>query len=386
LRSLASLIIPLALGALLYSFRAPLLAGFMGSQIQNYSKRYQQHNPEVFLEANLESILKDRKILEKVSFFSLGSSGQGDASHVLNALLLKNDEKAMPLPRQLHERLEEAKDWTQLRWAELPILADTSWLTSLQGFDHWNFDLSLTQNNPLPTQPWDMKRSNLKPLLHWLKLHYIQAKQKNDIIQALGDGRHLARLLSTTDTSVGIDFALEVLQLENEFLSSLSEDNKVGLSWAPIGPEAIKAAQRYFNHMGKYLDERLSNESFLIFFNHPVGKCAIVQAALHRHLEVRHHPKKHLFAQGLDRLHQAIELSQRGCRSGLLRKIWKAEQNPFPNMAFLPDGAGFVWDFFKKQLRKENLQRYPDLVLAFYYLTWSQSQKKSYELQRNDPH
>lgn len=378
MRPLAFLILPLALGALLHLFQVPFMAAFMGSQIQNYSTRYQRQNPEEFLTTHMERILQDRKNLERVSFFTLGSAGQADASHVLNALLLKRGEKTMPLGRELQQRLEEARDWTQLTGDDLPATQDTSWLSSLQGFDHWNFDLSLTQDNPIPAKPWEIQRSNLQPLLHWLKLHYIQAKEKNEIVRSLSDGRHLARLLSTTDTPVGLQFALEILKLENEFLGSLSEDNKLGLSWAAIKPETIDAAQRYFTHMEKYLDERLSNESFLVFFNHSVGKCAVVQAALLRHLEIRHHPQKQLFAEGLDRLHQSVELSQRGCRPGLLRKIWKAEQNPFPEMALLPNRAGFVWNFLKKQLRKENLENYPSLVLAFYYLTWSQNQTVTY--------
>ncbi len=378
MRPLAFLLLPLLAGALLHVYQAPLLSAFMGSQIQSYSMGYQQQSPEEFLTTHMESILKDRKNLERVAFFNLGSAGQEDASHVLNALLLKKGEKTLSLDSELQQQLEEASDWTKLSGEELASSKDTSWLSSLQGFDHWNFDLSLTQDNPIPAKPWKMQRSNLQPLLHWLKLHYIIAKEKNEIVRALSDGRHLARLLSTTDTPIGLQFSLEILKLENEFLKSLTEANKVGLSWAPIDSETLDAARRYFRHMDKYLDERLSNESFLVFFNHSVGKCALVQAALLRHLEVRHHPQKHLFAEGLDRIHQSVQLSQRGCRSGLLRKIWMAENNPFPKMALLPNRAGFVWDFLKKQLRKENLEKYPDLVLAFYYLTWGQNQTQTY--------
>ena len=70
MRTLAFLLIPLALGASLHIFKVPLLATFMGSQIQNYSLRYYEHSPEDFLTKNLPSILADRNLLEKTSFFN----------------------------------------------------------------------------------------------------------------------------------------------------------------------------------------------------------------------------------------------------------------------------------------------------------------------------
>jgi hypothetical protein len=350
------------LGFLLNLSQKPLLKTYLRWNLEREIADFNSRSPETMITAEQEKLKPMAEELKKVAFFNLGSAGLKDAAHVLSR-------EWIPALRESQQISHST--WTQLataQWQKVSITSedksdDWSWLSQLQQFDHWNFDSGIMQGhyskNPLQ---WPVQSHDWLALARW---RLLASQTEDSPLPALEQVRHLAFLLYTTDDIRGVQLALDILQSETDFLANKKPALDASL-WRPISTDHLQMARDFFEWQHRLYDVRNSNESFLLFFTHPVGQCLRVRATLKKFIELKRVPRAAtLWSSGFDRINQSIQLTQLGCRKDLLRQVWGWENNPFPPLALIDrDSLSFWQSYVLKQLGSKEISQDPDLHLA----------------------
>lgn len=139
---------------------------------------------------------------------------KADAGEFLNDRLAKNDLIALE---------PEVGAWIRQWWAE-PIpdnlkKVDLQWVQRLRAYDHWDLFASGPNSKFLGPEakavnPFTLPVPEFQFLPAGARLHLRRGLDKRDIVPALEDVRHLARLSYTTETLIGSMVAIALLKME----------------------------------------------------------------------------------------------------------------------------------------------------------------------------
>lgn len=144
---------------------------------------------------------------------------QRDAASFLSVRVdWENASKArglLHLPDAVHARLQEYGPAWPIRISDADLQGlDFSWLTQLDGFDHWTLLGDGPARDSADPQFSTSPVPNLVGFQDWAKLRFAKALRDGDLPRASAELRHLVSLLQSTGMLIGEAVAVVLLKLE----------------------------------------------------------------------------------------------------------------------------------------------------------------------------
>jgi hypothetical protein len=269
---------------------------------------------------SLQAFEKDRDLVGGSPLFSMPSGGNADAGPRINQRLRWSTSTTESIPLELKSQLR-APNWMEAKVDVSSI--ETSWLSELHGFDHWDIDRNV------PTDPFtelatvtERKVPLYADLTIWGRAHLLKGKAAENLSQARRDVKQLARLLLTHDNHAA---SLEAINL-------LRADARAA-AWAPdpdleaLTPELLDAAKRYFytlQALGNYLLPPETRERLMA--NSPNPCIGVNEAIAHSFLSLKYLPQE--MTEHKKQLDRWVLETEDRCRDGYWRTLWKTKQVP----------------------------------------------------------
>lgn len=157
---------------------------------------------------------REQTELSTLPFLRETTAVTADAGQILNSRLAKND---FGLPVDLS--VEWQRDWIKKPIPTAMENADLTWMRELLNYDHWDFfkhgpASELIGAEAPPANPFTVPIPDLRTLQTAAKLRLRRALDRGNLMPALEEVRHMARLVYTTETLVGSMVAVALLRHE----------------------------------------------------------------------------------------------------------------------------------------------------------------------------
>lgn len=302
---------------------------------------------EYRLTQDVSSYLTTQKLFSHFSTFHRGKSR--DAAEFLNPRVpWKNTRgrtfylpslKSVPKIPLQHSLPIEAFEWKNAHHFDYGIL-DFSILQELRPYDHWDISSALPTLEALDGISLGFLSTelffsatpspNFDVLVQFAKLRLLWGIQNNDIVSGLKDVRRLAHLCYSTETTRGLQAAIDILTIEYEaYYYAIKERILRPEKWRPIAePNQIMLGLGQTHGLysllspPKLLTQTIGNPK-----NH-VGRCAIIAKGMDRIAKIRPYidtvsfPFERRFDNQLAALQQLATDPNNGCRLPYVRAYW----------------------------------------------------------------
>jgi len=223
--------------------------------------------------------------------------------------------------------------------ADIPsVLMETNltWVKKLKTFDYWDLfesgpNARLVGDKPEIVSPYSFPIPDFSFLSRAAKLHLRRAFDRGDIVQALSDIRHLARLVYTTETLVGSMTAVNLLKIERAaYEEAVKRKIAIASDYAPISSEAIAKMKTTLWVTAGFTDHAAPDVIARVFLDSksewPVGSCAaLAETAQAVVLTSEFLKKKYPFETDMNEqesvIRQVFEVSKPHCRLVFHRQL-----------------------------------------------------------------
>lgn len=296
----------------------------LSAKLPQLTKEYSNQNPEAFYQANLNDLIEIEQKLSSIAFFTIGSGGIHDASHILNGLVSwPNLPQALKLPTTLNNQLSQTNDISTIKinWNNYDL--DFQWMQVLKKFDHWSFDLASPYKQNSNYTPYSTSRPDFQELVTWGQLRLLKGRDNHDLQQALNEVRQLARLLYSTESKAGVNASIDLLRSETQVVKKTLLDDNSFKDWPFISIELLDKSKLLFQSRTLLLDPRISESLFHRFSQFTVGRCFHIFQSLHTHMILRQYFSEK-YSPSIDRMKTLESATQLGCRKSLVRKAWNS--------------------------------------------------------------
>ncbi|MCM2279147.1 MAG: permease prefix domain 1-containing protein [Oligoflexia bacterium] len=203
-----------------------------------------------------DRFLRDQALLRAEPVFAFAGS-QRDAGARLNLLLPwegavgfsqseRDSAASLAIPEALRRKLQ-SPDWLEATADSSAF--ETAWLGELSGFDHWDLFRSGPLKTYLEQNPdaafWILPVPDYAVLRDWAKIRLLKGIHDGNVLPALREVRHLARLVYSNELLVSDMIAVSMLRDEAAaYRSAVSKRLLSASDWKPLSEEFLIRAKR----------------------------------------------------------------------------------------------------------------------------------------------
>lgn len=234
-----------------------------------FDPQFQAYNPSI--EKHFSQFLQDLEVVSQLDPFLPGDH-VSDAGPYLNIRIpwMGECQKREPLDRFLAqippdiERIElppaiadpwndiDPGEWLSNVHAFDYALLDFAWLSHCLAYDYWDIEtnapvevtMALFPDSP---EKWFtvVNKPDWPRLFVWIKLRLMKGVVERDLLPALQETRHFARLLLTNESPMSSRAALRLLQFEKEAHDHyLKLEPAISGKWHPLSEDDLAEARR----------------------------------------------------------------------------------------------------------------------------------------------
>ncbi|MGE4131680.1 MAG: hypothetical protein AB7F86_08575 [Bdellovibrionales bacterium] len=189
---------------------------FAGVQSHRYEQKLSQMTAKVV--SRIPRFQADQHSLSQYEFLRETRKVKADAGVFLNSKISWNSNGTNSLLPEFKDPAWNA-DWLH---AKIPLAlqnVDLNWIHHLHSYDHWDLfvhgpNAKYIGPRAKPINPYSVPIADMSFLGTAAKLHLRTSLENHEIIRALKDVRHLARLTYTTEVLIGSMVAVSLLKIE----------------------------------------------------------------------------------------------------------------------------------------------------------------------------
>jgi hypothetical protein len=246
------------------SFSAPSLAADAPQRASDL-KRESQSDEIKYAEGvkkmrqYLPQVLKEQKELYESDLFPLKTTGKKDAAAIMNTrfryegmkyseatkkadpVLCNETHDEFSIPSDVFSLMREKKADGMVRLAEKLDFAKVNlgWMNDLLEYDFWSLPVSKVDCGLVPQMKIEA--------FAWAKLRLLKGIKDQDILMAVKEVRHFARLMMTWNDGLGQVYGSKLYGVEASFYEAIPKDKRPA-GWKPVGKD-ISMKVRRFNRL-----------------------------------------------------------------------------------------------------------------------------------------